>query len=768
MRDRRFIGGRPVNRFKCPHCGKRLKYAEEHTGKNIRCPKCDYALFIPRIEPRKNGGALPSKRRIHAWTIIAAMLLLALAATGIWLGSRPDNPGVPNAAADQKDLENKKDKPTTPKPPEAGGAEANPNFELAKKAQSILKTNCYPCHGNDGSEEGGFNYVLELPRLLATKKIVPGNPKASRIYQRISDGEMPPEEAKQRPSADDVAVIKQWIEAGAPDFGTSSVIKGDFVRPAQMLEFMRQDLKTLDEGDRRFIRYFTLTHLANAGFAAEDLQSYRNGLSKLVNSLSWGRKVVVPQPIDPGKTILRINLNDYDWDEKTWDAIQALNPYSIAYHSDAARELAQLTLTALPYARADWFVHIAARPPLYHTILKLPTTDRELERELRIDSAEDIRKELVRRAGFNGSGVSQNNRLLERHRTGFGAYWRSYDFASNLDRKNLFQHPLGPGDAANFFQQDGGEIIFNLPNKLQAYMLIDARGNRIDKGPLAIVSDPKQKDRAVVNGISCMSCHSQGMLFKNDQVRDAVLKAEDGYSADELALIKRLYPPREEFDKLLQEDAGRFKKALEATGTKANAPEPIEGLSLRFESEVDVRLAAAETGVTTDEFLKGLAKAPPALIREFSALRSDGGSVQRDVLEKDFRELERVMELEQFQPGAGVEEGTVATASGLKFRDLSVGDGEEARTGKTVAIHYTATLVDGKKIDSSRDRNQPLEFKLGAASVKGLDQGVAGMKVGGKRKLAIPFALGYGERGAPPLIPERADLIYEVELLAVK
>jgi hypothetical protein len=114
--------------------------------------------------------------------------------------------------------------------------------------------------------------------------------------------------------------------------------------------------------------------------------------------------------------------------------------------------------------------------------LKLPSTDIELERQLRIDVAEDIRKELVQRAGFNGSGVSQNNRMLERHRTGFGAYWRSYDFASNLGRKNLFRHPLGPGEAPSLFQQDGGEIIFNLPNKLQAYMLVDARGNRIDKG----------------------------------------------------------------------------------------------------------------------------------------------------------------------------------------------------------------------------------------------------------------------------------------------
>jgi FKBP-type peptidyl-prolyl cis-trans isomerase len=110
----------------------------------------------------------------------------------------------------------------------------------------------------------------------------------------------------------------------------------------------------------------------------------------------------------------------------------------------------------------------------------------------------------------------------------------------------------------------------------------------------------------------------------------------------------------------------------------------------------------------------------------------------------------------------------VTTSSGLQYVDLKAGTGATAQAGQTVTVHYTGWLENGKKFDSSVDRGQPFSFPLGAGRViKGWDEGVQGMKVGGKRKLIIPSALGYGARGAGGAIPPHATLIFEVELLGV-
>jgi FKBP-type peptidyl-prolyl cis-trans isomerase FkpA len=115
------------------------------------------------------------------------------------------------------------------------------------------------------------------------------------------------------------------------------------------------------------------------------------------------------------------------------------------------------------------------------------------------------------------------------------------------------------------------------------------------------------------------------------------------------------------------------------------------------------------------------------------------------------------------------EEKVITTKSGLKYVELKEGTGDEAKAGQIVEVHYTGWLKDGTKFDSSKDRNEPFKFPLGAGRViKGWDEGVAGMKVGGKRKLIIPPELGYGKRGAGNAIPPDAELTFEVELLGIK
>jgi FKBP-type peptidyl-prolyl cis-trans isomerase len=108
------------------------------------------------------------------------------------------------------------------------------------------------------------------------------------------------------------------------------------------------------------------------------------------------------------------------------------------------------------------------------------------------------------------------------------------------------------------------------------------------------------------------------------------------------------------------------------------------------------------------------------------------------------------------------------TPSGLQYKDLETGTGAEAKARSPVQVHYTGELTDGRKFDSSRDRGDPLDFTLGVGQViQGWDEGVAGMKVGGRRILVIPPELGYGARGAGGVIPPNATLVFDVELVGV-
>jgi peptidylprolyl isomerase len=119
--------------------------------------------------------------------------------------------------------------------------------------------------------------------------------------------------------------------------------------------------------------------------------------------------------------------------------------------------------------------------------------------------------------------------------------------------------------------------------------------------------------------------------------------------------------------------------------------------------------------------------------------------------------------------GNTVDENAITTESGLKYVDYTVGNGASPKQGDMVVVHYSGFLTDGSKFDSSVDRGQPFEFKIGVGQViKGWDEGVMSMKIGGKRKLIIPPELGYGARGAGDVIPPNATLLFDVELLGIK
>ena len=395
---------------------------------------------------------------------------------------------------------------------------------------------------------------------------------------------------------------------------------------------MQTHLATLDPFNRAFARYLTMTHIYNAGEGPEALGAYRIALSKLVNSLSWAFDIKNPEPIDAQGTIFYIDLRDYEWDIRgdVWTQIEDVYPYAIEFDADTQASLLE-KLTHLreemdckvPFVHVDWFLANASLPPLYHDILDLPETDRELERELGIDVERNIQRapgRSVSRAGFNDSGVSNNNRVVERHRSPYGAYWKSYDFAGNVGTQDIFTHPLS-------FTHDGGEIVFNLPNGLQAYYILNALGNRIDAAPTTIVSNPAASDPAVRNGLSCIGCHTEGMKDFEDGVRSVIEQTTN--PTFDAAQALRLYVEKSVMDSLREEDTQRYKMALEATGGVFGGIEPVHRFYEAFQGPVDASHAAAAVGLETDTFLREIGEKSSLQNLGLTGL-PDGGNVKRD------------------------------------------------------------------------------------------------------------------------------------------
>jgi formylglycine-generating enzyme required for sulfatase activity len=195
-------------------------------------------------------------------------------------------------------------------------------------------------------------------------------------------------------------------------------------------------------------------------------------------------------------------------------------------------------------------------------------------------------------------------------------------------------------------------------------MLVDRRGKRLERAPIAVVSTRDRRNPEVINGIACMACHNRGMIFKDDQVRKAV-EDSDAFDKDTRETVKVLYPPKAEFDKLLEADAGRFKKAVEKTGDSLQKTDTVVLLARRFEEELDVKLAAAEVGLDPAAFLAGL-KRSPRLSQTLAPLRV-GGTVQRDTFVEAFGALIHELKLGTFVGKVPFSNKEIVNSIGMKL-----------------------------------------------------------------------------------------------------
>lgn len=522
-----------------------------------------------------------------------------------------------------------------------GASTTHAQQDLAQQAYAVLQQNCLTCHGPAGAFRETL--LLEHTALLETGAVVPGKPAASELYTRLLEKDPIKRMPLGQPKLSDPAIlaIQRWIQAGARDWDWDPSPNSNFITYDAMLTTIQRHVASLDPFDRPFARYFSLTHLYNAGESPNTLNIYRMALSKLINSLSWREDIINLHPIDAAKTIFYVSLFEYEWDaEDVWTQLEAVYPYRLDFdvdlHAGLHKKLADLREEMdceVPFMQVDWFLATASLPPLYHDILGLPATERELEDKLDVDVAGNIAVapgRRVWRAGFNDSGPSKHNRVVERHRSGHGAYWKSYDFAGSAGVRNIFTHPLG-------FQHDGGEVIFHLPNGLQGYYISDGLGNRIDAAPLSIVSNEAASDKVVRNGLSCIGCHTEGMKTFTDTVRGVVEQTRNPPYDRDHAL--RLYVEQAEMDGYVSEDMERYKAALEATGNVfGGIIEPVSYGAEAFQGPLDASHAAAAIGMEAAAFLAKI-RSEQSLQRFGLTGLLSGENVKRDVWESNFSDV---------------------------------------------------------------------------------------------------------------------------------
>jgi len=568
---------------------------------------------------------------------------------------------------------------------EENHVEQKAGADLPAQAASILNQYCFRCHRGEGSSSGRYAFnARHVSTMVDDSMIVTGKPEESELLDAVSKGRMPPrnQSGLPRPSADEVAVIRRWIEAGAAEFPPPK--RRPFMSLETVMTRIFEHYQKLDVNTNKNIRYFTLANLYNdPGVDERHLRMTRAALAKALNSLSWESSLVIPQAIDPEQVVYAVDISKLGWTSEHWLALLKEYPYEIDAESivaegdssgvDRLRQIDEVMSRlsndrSLKHIRADWFVTIGLRPKLYHKLLyelEIPAlrdrkddpskinnpksmTDRDLEEFLKVDVTSNIfnRPPKAKRAAYNESGISGQNRMIERHPLGgSGYYWKSYDFLGSNSRAILTEFPLGPQRNAKddfSFIHDGGEIIFTLPNRMQGYLLATGKGDRLDAGPIEIVGDALKTsgNQLIVSGLSCVVCHRRGMVEPpNDEVR--LSAGTFGIIGDR---IKELYPVAEEMQKLVENDTETFSSAvnklikpyLQAGDDKDlnidSLPEPVGEVAFRYLLvPMDLDTVASELYQKDQSKLRVLMKADPR-VRQIGLgqLRNENGTIKRD------------------------------------------------------------------------------------------------------------------------------------------
>ncbi len=530
---------------------------------------------------------------------------------------------------------------------------------LGQEVQAILNVNCGQCHSN-GVALGDMGFILDANELIKSGKIVPGNKEDSQIFVRMQQQSMPPAYLRtQRPTFGQIDQVGRFIDELPKDPNAECTDAPAFLTYDDMIETMAQDISRVDAEDQPFTRYLTVSYNSNAGGCGRELQRQRYALFKGINSVSTATTVTQPQAVDQDELIYRIDIRDYGWDREIdllnndpvtngvdfvdgWEAIVAASfPYAVEFAGDSADDLKADAQTAIPFMPVNAFIQFTEVDDLYYTLIGGKNNLFDFERDvLKIDTIAEIAEDDLMRAGFENSGVSKQERVLNRFDNGIAAgqsYWISFDFDGgngngevngvsngfeiNVANESIFADPLD-------FAFAGGEAIFSLPNGMQGYYVAAANGQRLAEAPIGVVIDPAQNNGLVRNGASCHSCHNAGLITFTDTVKQYVLDNKRDFDNETFESVMLQYPDRAEFQARMDLDSAMHMTATERAGVPKGTPDAITRTFLDFQlGNINLNYAAGELGLTADELLENLDILDPRL----APLSAKDGYVDRNI-----------------------------------------------------------------------------------------------------------------------------------------
>jgi len=432
-------------------------------------------------------------------------------------------------------------------------------------AIQLIKDHCVNCHGAGKKHESIFGDILNINNLIQRKIIVPGQPSQSPLIQEVESGLMP--QTGRALTPDEIKVLSLFVKNLPAQPQSVACATRSRITNLVTLDYRAQ------KSTNNNLRYFVLP--------GDKIDLHRKALLRIINSIHWQPHLVRLYPINNEGTILRLDLREMGWRDEDWRRVTSDYPY---------RDLNFKSLfpsgVDFPVVNSGWFINEVSQGQKYYRALNITNLD-ALKRYLQVDNP-NTKGSL--RSGFRNSGVSRNNRVIERLQQKFGSYWQSYDFLATKgqDRRNIFAFP-------DNFVEDGGEAIFSLPNGLFGFALYSQGGNLLTVAPVDVVQDPRRPDKVVRNGVSCMGCHSAGYIPRNDDLLAFVKNAQTQFQTRQIEFVLSRHRA-DEVRTAIVTDSQDYLKALRALDIDPNK-DPVNDVVDDFEADLSLSQAACEVGV---------------------------------------------------------------------------------------------------------------------------------------------------------------------------